>query len=70
MLLVLASVVSLHWSANMLLINWQVSSSIPSEGMLVCCHCVVKCWYANLKYTISVTILVAYAASPFPIEGM
>ena len=28
MLLVLASAVSLHWSANMLLINWQVLSSI------------------------------------------
>ena len=49
MLLVLANAVSLHWSANMLLINWKVLSSIPSEGMLACCCCVVKCWYAILK---------------------
>ena len=68
MLLVLASAVLLEWSADMLLINWQVLSSIPSESMLACCHCVVKCWYAILKH--SVTALAAYAASPFPIEGM
>ena len=68
MLLVLASAVSLHWSANILLINWQVLSSILSESMQACCHSVVKCFYVILKH--SVTALAAYAASPFPIEGM
>ena len=70
MLLVLASAVSLHSCANTLLINWQVISSIPSEGMLACCHYVVKHWYTILNYSVSVTALAAYAASPFPIEGM
>ena len=41
-LLILVSAVSLHWSPNMLLINWQVLNSIPSEGMIACCHRVLS----------------------------
>ena len=68
MLLVLASAVSLHRSANILLINWKVLSTISSETMLACCHYVVKCWYAILKH--SITALAAYAASLLPTVGM
>ena len=71
MLLVLASAVSLHWNANlnMLLIKWQVLSSVLSEAMLASCpHCGVKCWYAILKQ--SLTALTAYAPSSFPMEIM
>ena len=57
MLLVLTSAVSAHWSANMLLIKWKVISAIPSERIPVCCHCVVKSWYAIMKQ--SVTTLAA-----------
>ena len=69
MLLVLASAVSLHWSANMLLIKWQVLSSISLEAIPASClQCGVKCWYAILKQ--SLTTLTAYAPPPFPLERM
>ena len=69
MLLVLASAVSLHWSANMLLIKWQVFSSVLSEAMVASCpHYDVKSWYAILKQ--SLIALTAYATSPFPMERM
>ena len=58
--LVLASAVSLHWSANMLLIKWQVLSSISSEAMPASCpHCGVKCWYAILKQSLIALIVIS-----------